>query len=101
MNASRPYAPSYRSRSRAISLIAFLLTTPIAFADEATWSLKDFTAVKKVDVGTESRFLVASVSAPTFSGVKAGQRAGITVIGFTRGGRLNCYSHPERVIQDR
>ena len=45
--------------------------------------------------------LVASVSAPTLSGVKAGQRAGITVIGFTRGGRLNCYSHPERVIRDQ
>ena len=41
--------------------------------------------------------LVASVSAPTLSGVKTGEKAGITVIGFTRGGRLNCYSHPERV----
>ena len=41
--------------------------------------------------------LVASVSAPTLGGVKAGEKAGITVIGFTRGGRLNCYSHPERV----
>lgn len=42
--------------------------------------------------------LIASVSAPTRSGIEVGRRSGMTVIGFTRGGRLNCYSHPERII---
>jgi FdhD protein len=41
--------------------------------------------------------LIASVSAPTSEGIELGERAGITVVGFVRGGRLNCYSHPERI----
>jgi FdhD protein len=42
--------------------------------------------------------LIASVSAPTSGGVELGERSGLTVVGFVRGGRLNCYSHPERII---
>jgi FdhD protein len=42
--------------------------------------------------------LIASVSAPTSEGVLLGERSGLTVVGFVRGGRLNCYSHPERII---
>ncbi|MBN2034113.1 MAG: formate dehydrogenase accessory sulfurtransferase FdhD [Deltaproteobacteria bacterium] len=42
--------------------------------------------------------LVASVSAPTSEGVVLGERSGLTVVGFARGGRLNCYCHPERII---
>lgn len=41
--------------------------------------------------------LIASVSAPTSEGVKMGEMAGITVIGFARHERFNCYSHPERI----
>jgi len=41
--------------------------------------------------------LVASVSAPTTEGIEMGDRAGVTVVGFTRGGRLNCYTHRERI----
>ena len=41
--------------------------------------------------------LVASVSAPTSDGIEVGERSGLTVVGFARGGRLNCYCHPERV----
>ena len=42
--------------------------------------------------------LVASVSAVTSDGVQIGKRAGVTVVGFVREGRLNCYCHPERII---
>ena len=42
--------------------------------------------------------LIASVSAPTSGGVELGERSGLTVVGFVRGGRFNCYSHPERII---
>jgi FdhD protein len=42
--------------------------------------------------------LVASVSAATSEGVDMGERAGLTVVGFTREGRLNCYCHPERIL---
>jgi len=41
--------------------------------------------------------LVASVSAPTSDGIEVGERSGLTVVGFVRGGRLNCYCHPERI----
>ena len=43
--------------------------------------------------------LIASVSAVTFGGAVMGERSGITVVGFGREGRINCYSHPERIIQ--
>ncbi|RPJ01376.1 MAG: formate dehydrogenase accessory sulfurtransferase FdhD, partial [Deltaproteobacteria bacterium] len=39
--------------------------------------------------------LVASVSAPTIEGVEMGERSGVAVVGFTRGGRLNCYTYPD------
>jgi len=42
--------------------------------------------------------LIASVSAVTSDGVKTGERAGMTVVGFVRDKRLNCYCHPERVV---
>jgi FdhD protein len=42
--------------------------------------------------------LVASVSAPTTEGIEMGRRAGIAVVGFTRGGRLNAYTYPERIL---
>jgi FdhD protein len=41
--------------------------------------------------------LVASVSAPTSDGIEVGELSGLTVVGFVRGGRLNCYCHPERI----
>jgi FdhD protein len=43
--------------------------------------------------------LIASVSAPTSEGVSLGERTGLTVVGFVRGGRLNCYAHPERIVR--
>jgi FdhD protein len=42
--------------------------------------------------------LIASVSAATSGGIELGGRSGLTVVGFVRGGRLNCYCHPERII---
>jgi FdhD protein len=41
--------------------------------------------------------LIASVSAPTSEGIELGKRAGLTVVGFARGNRLNCYCHPGRI----
>jgi FdhD protein len=42
--------------------------------------------------------LIASVSAPTSDGIEMGERFGLTVVGFVRNGKLNCYCHPERII---
>jgi len=42
--------------------------------------------------------LMASVSAATSDGIEVAERFGLTVIGFVRGGKLNCYCHPERII---
>ena len=41
--------------------------------------------------------IVSAVSAPSSLAVDAGERFGMTVVGFVRDGRLNVYSHPERV----
>ena len=41
--------------------------------------------------------IVSAVSAPSSLAVEAGQRFGMTLVGFVRDDRLNVYTHPERV----
>jgi FdhD protein len=41
--------------------------------------------------------IVASVSAPSSLAVEAGDRLGMTIVGFVRDGRCNVYTHPDRV----
>jgi FdhD protein len=41
--------------------------------------------------------IVSAVSAPSSLAVEAGDRFGMTLVGFVRGDRLNVYTHPERV----
>lgn len=42
--------------------------------------------------------VVASISAPTSLAVQIAQEQGLTLIGYLRGGRMNVYTHPQRVI---
>ena len=42
--------------------------------------------------------IVSAVSAPSSLAVEAGERFGMTVVGFVREGRCNVYTHPERVV---
>ena len=42
--------------------------------------------------------LIASVSAATEQGVLAAEAANITLIGFVRNGRMNVYTHSERIV---
>jgi FdhD protein len=41
--------------------------------------------------------IVSAVSAPSSLAVEAGERFGMTLVGFVRDDRLNIYTHPERV----
>jgi FdhD protein len=41
--------------------------------------------------------IVCAVSAPSTLAVAAGERLGVTVVGFVRGESFNVYAHPERV----
>ena len=41
--------------------------------------------------------IASAVSAPSSLAVEAGERFGMTIVGFVRDGRCNVYSHPERV----
>ncbi|MBS7249789.1 MAG: formate dehydrogenase accessory sulfurtransferase FdhD [Candidatus Freyarchaeota archaeon] len=42
--------------------------------------------------------IVASISAATGSGVSAAESTNITLIGFTRGRRMNIYTYPQRIL---
>ena len=42
--------------------------------------------------------IVSAVSAPTSLAVEAGDRFGMTIVGFVRDGRLNVYTGSDRVI---
>jgi len=42
--------------------------------------------------------VVSAVSAPSSLAVDAGDRLGVTVVGFVRNGRCNVYTHPDRVV---
>jgi FdhD protein len=41
--------------------------------------------------------VTCAVSAPSSLAVQAGERLGMTVVGFLRGEKFNVYSHPERI----
>lgn len=51
--------------------------------------------VKLANVGIS---IMVTKAAPTMEGLRIGEEAGITLIGFLRNGRFNIYTHPHRII---
>jgi len=51
--------------------------------------------VKLANVGIP---IMVTKAAPTVEGLKVGEKAGITLVGFLRNGRFNIYTHPDRII---
>ncbi|NYB50952.1 MAG: formate dehydrogenase accessory sulfurtransferase FdhD [Methanobacteriaceae archaeon] len=51
--------------------------------------------VKLANVGIP---IMVTKAAPTVEGLKIGEDAGITLIGFLRNGRFNIYTHPHRIV---
>jgi FdhD protein len=41
--------------------------------------------------------ILTSKAAPTASGFLAGEKSGLTLVGFVRGNRFNIYTHPQRI----
>lgn len=41
--------------------------------------------------------ILTSKAAPTVSGFIAGEKSGLTIVGFVRGKRFNIYTHPQRI----
>jgi FdhD protein len=41
--------------------------------------------------------IVGSLSAPLMSGIRVAEKAGVTLVGFIRGRRMNVYTHSERI----
>ncbi|MGI6482751.1 MAG: formate dehydrogenase accessory sulfurtransferase FdhD [Methanobacterium sp.] len=50
--------------------------------------------VKLANVGIP---IMITKAAPTMEGLKMGEKAGITLVGFLRNGRFNIYTHPHRI----
>ena len=42
--------------------------------------------------------VVSAVSAPSSLSIALAERFGVTLVGFVRGGSMNVYTHPRRVI---
>jgi FdhD protein len=51
--------------------------------------------VKLANVGIP---IMVTKAAPTVEGLRIGEEAGITLVGFLRNGRFNIYTHPDRIV---
>jgi len=61
----------------------------------STGRLSGEVVLKAARVGVS---MVASVAGPLESGVRVAEAAGITLVGFIRGRRMNVYAHGDRVV---
>ena len=76
---------------------ALLSGPPVAADDVLVLSGRvSFEMVQKAAVAGFA--VVVAVSAPSSLAIRAADELGVTVLGFTRGGATNVYSHPERLL---
>ena len=61
----------------------------------STGRILDFIVIKAVRAGIP---IVVSKGAPINSGIKVADEGGVTLVCFARGGKMNVYTHAERVI---
>lgn len=81
-------------------LIGALLRAHVPLTDGAALitSRASFEMAQKAAMAGIS--ILAAVSAPTGLAVRLAREAGLTLVGFARGGRHNVYAHPQRLIED-
>ncbi len=92
------WADDVSRRNSVDKVIGKILKSDINFGDGifvSSGRISSDIVIRMIKTGVK---LIASVSAPMDKAIDLATSYGITLCGFVRGGRMNIYTHPDRVI---